>query len=344
MMTRHAFDDRYRPAMLPGWVPDAVRNYLLHTDAGQSIRAIAREAGVHPSTILRQVRRIEGRRDDPLVDEGLRDLGAPPGGPDDILFAEAPRLEAAALPILSELDNGESMLALARGLDRGVVVRDSAGGEPERVAIVDRALARAMALAEWIAASDPGARVLRYRLTGAGRSLLGAARPEAGLAEAPAPFRRSGTGDPEGMLRHARSALAESPLVSLARRRDRDGRPFLSRSLVAVGERLREDFELARLEGDPGIDWHAAIDGRGPADRPDTPSGRAADRLWRALRDLGPGLADVALRCCCELEGLETLERSLGWSSRSAKVVLRIALQRLKAHYDAQGAYGPVIG
>ncbi|MFT7106787.1 MAG: hypothetical protein ACJAVT_001308 [Yoonia sp.] len=36
----------------------------------------------------------------------------------------------------------------------------------------------------------------------------------------------------------------ESPLVGLARRKDRDGKPFLSRELVAAGERLREDHEL----------------------------------------------------------------------------------------------------
>jgi hypothetical protein len=51
------------------------------------------------------------------------------------------------------------------------------------------------------------------------------------------------------------------------------------------------------------------------------------------MADLGPGLADVALRTCCFLEGLETTERRMGWSARSGKVVLKIALQRLAAHY-----------
>jgi hypothetical protein len=53
-----------------------------------------------------------------------------------------------------------------------------------------------------------------------------------------------------------------------------------------------------------------------------------------ALRDLGPGLGDVALRVCCFLEGIETTERRLGWAARSGKIVLRIALQRLKRHYE----------
>ena len=59
----------------------------------------------------------------------------------------------------------------------------------------------------------------------------------------------------------------------------------------------------------------------------------ARDRVTKALDSLGPGLADVALRVCCFLEGLEACERRMGWSARSGKVVLKIALQRLADHY-----------
>jgi ribosomal protein L15E len=64
-----------------------------------------------------------------------------------------------------------------------------------------------------------------------------------------------------------------------------------------------------------------------------------------ALRDLGPGLGDVVLRVCCLHEGIEATERRLGWSARSGKIVLRIALTRLKRHYDEtyRGAR-PLIG
>jgi hypothetical protein len=48
---------------------------------------------------------------------------------------------------------------------------------------------------------------------------------------------------------------------------------------------------------------------------------------------------------CCFLEGVEIAEKRMGWASRSGKIVLRIALTRLKRHYDdTYGASGPLIG
>ena len=71
----------------------------------------------------------------------------------------------------------------------------------------------------------------------------------------------------------------------------------------------------------------------------------ARKRVRDAMADLGPGLGDVVLRCCCLLEGLEVTEKKLGWSARSGKIVLRIALQRLARHYEeTTGPYGPMIG
>jgi len=77
-----------------------------------------------------------------------------------------------------------------------------------------------------------------------------------------------------------------------------------------------------------------------------SPAAQAArDRLCDAIRFLGDGLGDIALRCCCLLEGLEISEKELGWSARSGKIVLRIALERLDQHYaDTQGKFGPMIG
>ncbi|MEM1352764.1 MAG: DUF6456 domain-containing protein, partial [Pseudomonadota bacterium] len=147
-----------------------------------------------------------------------------------------------------------------------------------------------------------------------------------------------------------RYSLAESPLTTLARRKDRDGTPFLSNSLVTAGERLREDFELAQMGPNVTQNWERFLNGAGgntyvaDSSANDAPS-LARQRVADALHELGPGLSDVALRCCCYLEGLETAEKKLGWSARSGKIVLRIALTRLKRHYDETvGPGGPLIG
>ncbi len=363
----------------PGWVPAAARDYLAHIEEGRTIRSIAREARVHPSTILRRVRRVEASRDDPLVDAALRHLSAgrspapkakppvepaasTPSAPSAPVTPTAsstpepfiPRLPAAsvedrALPLLRRLSEPGTLLAVAREMENGVILREGPMGEPQRLAVVTRDLAEAMALREWIACADPDARIRRYGIAPAGRSLLRRATAVAaqGLAEAPAVF--EGADEAADLrLRHMRSLLAESPLASLARRRDGEGKPFLDREHVAAGERLREDYEAAMQVGFV-VRWEEVL--ARPADFAEAPEGSqhrpaaALARVARALVALGPGLADVALGCCGLLERIEVLEKRLGWSARSGKVVLRIALDRLRRHYqEEEGRGGSLIG
>jgi len=321
---------------------------------GVPIRALARQADVHASTMLRQIRRIETRRDDPLIDAVLRDLGRrfdcedavmhkvkdqsrDQDALDDVQFAREARR------VLSLLMETRAVLAVAADMDKAVVVRDGAAGGSQRTAVVDRALAEALALKEWIATDRPG-RITRYTVTAAGRAALEDLAPapsQDGFAEAPASFAGA-----DMAPRRVRYGLAESPLTTLARRREKDGSPFLSPDLVGAGERLREDFELANMGPRVAQDWDRFADGgaRGTGQSGSGPEGARA-RVAAALADLGPGLSDVVLRCCCYLEGLETAEKKLGWSARSGKIVLRIALMRLKRHYDEVcGPGGGLIG
>lgn len=348
----------------PSWVPEAAQNYLAHTEGGRTIRALAREAQVAPSTILRRVRRVESSRDDPLVDAALRDLaGRTTAVPltivnDDDWDEDRTRLATEAAPILRRLTEPGAVLAVARDMDRGVVVREGPGGEPQRLAVVERRLAEAMGLRDWIACPDALARILRYRITAQGRAALRrvlAEVPVSGFAEMQTPFLARSSdveAGEERRLRHMRSILPESPLSALARRRNPDGALFLHRELVAAGERLREDFELAQRGLRIAPDWDALLAGPPSGEREvDHEPGRgwgpqaARARVARALRDLGPDLADVALRCCCLLEGLETMEKRMGWSARSGKVVLRIALGRLRRHFrEADERSGGLIG
>ena len=59
----------------------------------------------------------------------------------------------------------------------------------------------------------------------------------------------------------------------------------------------------------------------------------AKARFDAAIAAAGSGLADVLWRVACAGEGLEAAERALGWPSRSGKVVLLIALDRIADHY-----------
>jgi len=353
---------------LPNWVPSAVRLYLTHTESGRSLRDIARAEGVHASTVLRQVRRFENRRDDPLVDCALgrlrqasadmatsaskdtRDMSSPtptpPQQPADTL--DENRLHDEAVRVLRRLCEPGAIMAVAADMERAVVLRDGPEGAV-RLVVLDRPVAEAFALRDWIACRKPG-RVAQYEITPAGRAALRRLMADTDAADDTAgaePGDAKRQADSEAL--RPRCNLGETPITALARRRDRDGVPFLTPDLVAAAEKLREDFEIAQMGPRVTQDWERFLTAgsqsgiRGPG--PTGHGQRAArDRVALALRELGPGLGDMALRCCCFLEGLETAEKRLGWSARSGKIVLRIALTRLKRFYDDQGEAGKMIG
>jgi transposase-like protein len=357
---------------LPNWLPDAVRLYLDHTEQGVSLRQLARREGCHASTVMRQVRRYECRRDDPLVDEALSALGCvqekanknhsrkdlenmtAPIRKESLTIDEATMMREGR-HILRRLAEADTVLAIAADLEKAAVLRSFPDGRTVRLAVTDRAVAQAFALQDWITCPKPG-RVSTYLITQAGRAALKrmmAQEDRPGMAEAPASFGDqhhswdSRMVEEEGEERRVRYNAAESPVQMLARRRGPDGKPFLPPELVAAAEQLRMDFELAQMGPRVTQNWERFLTG---GDRgsfgPDSKSGGSArDRVSGALRDLGPGLGDMVLRCCCFLEGLEVAEKRMGWSARSGKIVLRIALQRLRLHYDrTYGKHGPMIG
>ncbi len=359
--------------VLPNWVPEVAQRYLMHTESGKSIREIARLEGLHASTVLRQIRRIETRRDDPLFDAALKALGAKFVATQAAEEAEQkaetakPAAEAPAAPsethlksearrILRRLCETGAVLAVAKDMEKAIVVRDGPGGTSTRTASVDAHIAQAMALKEWISSNSQG-RITRYRITQAGRTALEhlLADDEHRVAAVQNVMSTSGADmlkdDEDTSGRRGRSTrynLAESPLATLARRRDKEGKPFLTDDLVSAGERLREDFELSQMGPRVTQNWDhfltsGSVGKTSQAGILPGPSG-ARKRVKDALTDLGPGLSDVVLRCCCFLEGLEAAEKKMGWSARSGKIVLRIALIRLKRHYDEIGQSGQMIG
>ena len=319
--------------------------YLAHTEKGASIRALAAAAGTHPSTVLRAVRRVEARRDDPLLDRLIETAGgraAPepaPGAPDEQTVA---RVARSALRRLSEPG---AFLLIAPGAEKGGVFC-AANANRKPIAMVPVAVAAEFARRDWIRQSGQGSASVRYRITEAGRMALRrllaeseAARANPGFAEAPSPFalQHALPGERREGRERLKVNLAESPLGWLSRRKGADGRPFLEAEEIEAGERLRSDFEAAQLGPAVAQDWRRFLAPAASTGPREAGGGAMAarERVTQALSALGPGLSDVALRVCCFLEGLETCEKRMGWSARSGKVVLKIALQRLAAHYAA---------
>lgn len=349
-------------------MPQDARLYLRHVEEGVSIRALARELGCHASTVLRRIRRFEQRRDDPLVDDALsarQDL------PDD-----ATRDGRQMLRVLRRLAEPGAVMAVADGMEKAIITRDDI-----RTAILDRRLAQDLALRGWVGQSGRGGRIQRYVLLSSGRDALRQmlrSPRQRNAVPGPSDFNdaspvtpdTSGTEtsagnehadrhrvwedrviqDPEdGRRRRARVNIAESPLLLLARRRDANGQPFLTPGMVSAGERLREDFELAQMGPRVTQNWDgfmtSGIDVGRKAGGGHGGSESARDRVAAALRELGPGMGDIILRVCCFLEGIEMTERRLGWSARSGKIVLRLALMRLERHYaETYGEGSRLIG
>ena len=364
--------------MIPEWLPDVALTYVAHVSGGTPIRVLARAKGCHASTVLRQIRRVEAWRDDPLVDEVLERLArehaaecartavakelptmsrpaAKPASQIDDGRPEPriePRIEKEARRILRRLCEKGAFLAVAPTMDKAVVLREVVPGRQNRIAVLERDVAHAFALQEWIACEKVG-KISCYTITPVGRAALkrllteerAEKAPRGGFAEAATPFQEQHrvfaerTVMDEDGERRLRFNLAESPLSVLGRKRDRDGTAYLSPVLVEAGERMREDFELAQMGPRITQNWErfltaggqrgAAATGRGQCEGPQD----ARVRVAKAMEALGPGLSDVVFRVCCFLEGLETAEKRLGWSARSGKVVLKIALERLAMHY-----------
>ncbi|MGB7258152.1 MAG: DUF6456 domain-containing protein [Pseudolabrys sp.] len=150
---------------------------------------------------------------------------------------------------------------------------------------------------------------------------------------------------------HGRSGVtvdeSESPLAWLARRRGRDGRPLIAPHQLQAGDRLRGDFTRAHMMPRTTSNWESPMSGgrhsgAGRAGAFTETMIAARQRVRHALDATGPEFAGLLLDVCCFLKGLDDIERERAWPSRSAKVVLQLALDRLARHYGfAAKASGP---
>ncbi|MDT0576546.1 DUF6456 domain-containing protein [Croceicoccus sp. F390] len=144
---------------------------------------------------------------------------------------------------------------------------------------------------------------------------------------------RPGGSTPATGARTARVNLRESPLTWL------HSRGHLSDRQLDAGERLRSDYERAQMAPSVTMRWDA-VRIKGSGDGGLAPSERqiaAKTRFHAALDTAGQDLSDILWRVVCAGESLIDAEKALSWPTRSGKLVLKIALDRIAAYYRIQG-------
>lgn len=255
--------------------------------------------------------------------------------------------ERSALARMAEPD---SFLLVAKGAEKaGVFCRKNNFRRP--MSLISLVSATRFVANEWVKCVAKTELSVKYAITSVGRAALRRAEAvrsshdENAFADGPSTYaaqhqmagERRYANPKTGEIETVRVNLGESPLGWLAKRKDANGDPLLSAAEVEAGERLREDFEMAQMGPKIGQDWRRFLaptqNSSGPGRSPSEGPTHARERVGAALGELGAGLADAALRICCFQEGLEATERRMGWSARSGKVVLKLALQRLVEHY-----------
>ena len=147
---------------------------------------------------------------------------------------------------------------------------------------------------------------------------------------------RSISGDPDSANgKRGRSVtvnLAESPLAWLGARK------LISERQLVAGEMLRRDYERAALPQRTTMQWDAPSNGK--TARSSQSHGAttlsqidAKARFDGAIAAAGTGLADILWRVVCAGEAVPTAEKALGWPTRSGRLVLLLALDRVADYY-----------
>lgn len=133
--------------------------------------------------------------------------------------------------------------------------------------------------------------------------------------------------DEAGRTHYVVVNIAESPLGALA------SRGMISAVEFEAGEKLRRDYTYGQLTPRMGMDYGAQVGGHQFNGTLADTVIAARQRFGRAMTVAGPGLSDVLFDVCCYLTGLEDCEKQRHWPRGAARIVLKLALARLAAHY-----------
>ena len=132
----------------------------------------------------------------------------------------------------------------------------------------------------------------------------------------------------------------ESPLAWLHRRKGKDGEPLIDAGAFAAGERFRRDLTIAAMLPRVTANWTASVAQNARGAQGAAAAGDAViaarQRVSLALAVVDGELAGLLIDVCGFLKSLDAVERERNWPRRSAKIVLRLALRQLAAHYGIE--------
>jgi len=239
------------------------------------------------------------------------------------------QLSRKVLETLNQLNKSGTVLAMASGMETAVVVRERKDLNDQtstvNVMSIPSFVAEHMMNQEYITPTVNPGRVVRLVISPEGRQAI--PRLTADQENLASSLTEK---SPDEVPMNMRYVADDSPIVGLARRRGPDGNHFLSPEEVAAGDRFREDFQLSETDKFIAENWaEQLLDTEVPAGVV-----MARSRLLGVLNDLGPDLAELTITVLGLNQGLEKTEKDFGWSARSAKIVLRIALRRMITYYD----------
>lgn len=264
----------------PTWLPRSVLIHLAHQTYGLSMRQIARELGIQPSTVSRSLERTSHKLADPLFALGVRRVSStlPMQNQKSHNSMALPQAEnhicrqtkqAATLltkdkyrqdskRFLQALNAPERCLIVSLELHKVVVAELTENESSSKGESFDRSLAEAFILNDLIKLKHHN-KVLSYILTSAGRSYL---EHYSGISAKKKSYLHSNFQKDTGQHRHQMKTpkttnahrlpclpekKSEMPILALARLQDKSGEAFLSPELVTAGRMLSEDFELSNL-------------------------------------------------------------------------------------------------
>ncbi len=133
-------------------------------------------------------------------------------------------------------------------------------------------------------------------------------------------------------VNHAQSALDWL-------RRHRKGAYVINDVDYRAAMRLQSDFDRIGQQASLTMSWAARTDCSPKTcaygDREIT-AVEAQRRIHDALHYVGPGLSEVLVATCRHHDSLQNIERDFAYPSRSAKIIIKLALVRLSVFYGFQ--------